>query len=256
MQMQFKKAIVKRPGESLPEGITTANLGKPDIDIALEQHDTYIQTLQECGLEVEILIADPSYPDSTFIEDTAVLTPYCAVITNPGAASRRGEVIDVRNTLQNHFDKLEFIVDPGTLDGGDVMMAGSHFFIGLSERTNTEGARQLISILNKYGMSGESISIKDQLHLKSGVNYLENNNLLMVNTFENHQSFHAYNKIIVPDNEAYAANSLWINGKVIVPQGFPVTAKSIREYGYEVIEIDVSEFQKLDGGLSCLSLRF
>lgn len=118
MQVQFKKAIVKRPGESLPKGITTANLGKPDIEIALEQHDIYIQTLQDCGLEVTILSGDPSYPDCTFIEDTAVLTPYCAVITNPGAASRRGEVIDVRNTLQNHFNKLEFIVDPGTLDGG------------------------------------------------------------------------------------------------------------------------------------------
>ena len=254
--MKFKKALVKTPGKTLSEGITSANLGKPDYAGALQQHETYIKTLIACGLEVSILEAEPAYPDSTFIEDTAVLTTKCAIITNPGASSRENEVIAVQKWLEPYFDNLEFITAPGTLDGGDVMMVGTHFFIGLSERTNPEGASQLIRILNRYNMSGETLSISNLLHLKSGVNYLESNNLLMVDGFEDHKAFQTYSKILVPGEESYAANSLWINGRVIVPKGFPLTASAIRNANYEVIEIDVSEFQKLDGGLSCLSLRF
>lgn len=254
--MKFRRALVKRPGKTLSEGISSANLGKPDYGIALQQHETYIKTLIACGLEVSILEAEPAYPDSTFIEDTAILTTECAIICNPGASSRKGETIGVQDKLKSYFENIELITAPGTLDGGDVMMLGTHFFIGLSERTNPEGASQLIIILNRYNMSGETLSISNLLHLKSGVNYLENNNLLMVEGFKDHNAFQNYSKILVPGEESYAANSLWINGKVIVPRGFPVTASAIRNADYEVIEIDVSEFQKLDGGLSCLSLRF
>ena len=130
------------------------------------------------------------------------------------------------------------------------------YFIGISSRTNSAGAEQLIKILNKYGMEGITIPLKSMLHLKSGVSYLENNNLLVAGEFANNKEFPNFNRILVKPDELYAANSLWINDKVIVPEGFPETRKKIEKAGYETIVLDVSEFRKVDGGLSCLSLRF
>jgi dimethylargininase len=136
------------------------------------------------------------------------------------------------------------------------MMTGTHFYIGLSERTNTSGSQQLIKILSDYGLSGSVVPLNKILHLKSGVSYLENNNLLVISAFIKRPEFSKFNLLPVDDDETYAANSLWINGKVLVPDGFPKTRQLIEKAGYETISVDVSEFRKLDGGLSCLSLRF
>ncbi len=252
----FTKAIVKIPCENMIRGLTSVNLGIPNYLESLVQHQYYINALRKCGLEVTILDADEKYPDSTFVEDTALLTPHCAIITNPGASSRKGEIHEIKKILINFYEMVEEIKEPGTLEAGDVMMVGSHYFIGLSERTNAQGASQLISILNKYGMTGSAVSLKNVLHLKSGVSYLENNNLLVTGEFKYHPEFQKYNMILIDDEEKYAANSLWINNNVLVPQGFPITKSKIEVLGYQTIEVDVSEFRKLDGGLSCLSLRF
>ncbi len=252
----FNKAIVRKPCKHIVNGLTSANLGKPDYQLATRQHKKYIEALKECGLHVTILDANENFPDSTFVEDTAILTPYCAVITNPGAPSRKGEVTEIGQVLKNHYTNLEYIKAPGTLEAGDVMMVGKHFYIGLSERTNRNGANQLISILEKYGLTGSALNVGNVLHLKSAVSYLENNNLLSAANFFNKQEFQKFNLIPVNDNESYAANSLWINDKVLVPYGFPKTKDKIKKAGYAIIEVDVSEFRKLDGGLSCLSLRF
>ena len=251
----FTKAIVKRPCKNLVNGLTTANLGKPDYDLALKQHQGYIEALIECGLEVTILEADEDYPDSVFVEDTAVLTPRCAIITNPGAPSRRGEIIEISKVLKNIYQNVETITEPGTLEAGDVMMVGNHFYIGISKRTNQAGANQLINILEKYDLTGSTITLENVLHLKSGVSYLDNNNLLSIKNFINEPEFQKYNIILVDEDESYAANSLWINDNVLVPEGFPKTKENINNAGYTAIEIDVTEFRKLDGGLSCLSLR-
>jgi dimethylargininase len=252
----FKKAVVRKPCKNFVNGLTSANLGRPDYYLAVRQHHNYCEALSECGLEVFILEADENYPDSTFVEDTAVLTPGCAVITNPGAPSRKGEVIETERILRGHFSKIEHIKAPGTLEAGDVMKIGKHFYIGLSERTNQNGAVQLINILGRYGFTGSAISVMDILHLKSGVSYLENNNLLSIISFLDKPEFQKFDLIPVDNDECYAANSLWINNKVLVPRGFPKTKERIETAGYTVIEVDVSEFRKLDGGLSCLSLRF
>jgi len=252
----FTKAIVKIPCENIIRGLTSVNLGIPNYLEALVQHQYYINALRKCGLEVTILDANEKYPDSTFVEDTALLTPHCAIITNPGASSRKGEIHEIKKILINFYEMVEEIIEPGTLEAGDVMMVGAHYFIGLSERTNAQGASQLISILNKYGMTGSAVSLKNVLHLKSGVSYLENNNLLVTGEFKYHPEFQKYNLILIDGEEKYAANSLWINNNVLVPQGFPITKSKIEVLGYQTIEVDVSEFRKLDGGLSCLSLRF
>lgn len=252
----FTKAIIRLPGPDLVHGITTAQLGPPDFPAALEQHRAYAEALRQCGMEITELPALPGYPDAVFIEDAALCTPAGAVITRPGAPSRRGETEGMEQVLAPFFGQIAKIEAPGTLEAGDVMMVGDHYFIGLSERTNEQGARQLIAILERWNLSGSIVPLREVLHLKTGLSYLENNNLLVCGEFVEDPAFAHFNRIIVDPAEAYAANSVWINGKVLVPAGFPVTQKLIEKAGYETIALEMSEFQKLDGGLSCLSLRF
>jgi dimethylargininase len=252
----FKQAIVPTPCPEMVDGLTSADLGKPDYESALVQHGNYVNALRQCGLKVHILDPDPTYPDSTFVEDVALCTTSVAILTNPGAPTRKGETEEMGGILPGYFRNVESIVAPGTLEAGDVMMVGKHFYIGISERTNREGARQLIDLLHRYGMDGEGIPLKDMLHLKSGLSYLENNVLLVAGEFWDMPQFRSFERIHVDPEEAYAANSLWVNGTVLVPEGYQRTLEKIREKGYPTITLDMSEFHKLDGGLSCLSLRF
>ena len=255
----FQNVIVRRPCKALVEGITSnPQLGKPDYELALQQHDTYIAALKQCGVEVTVLPADERYPDSCFVEDPAVITRKCAIITNPGAPSRNGEKDEIIDAVRKFFpeDKIEYIRFPGTLEGGDVMMVGDHFYVGRSARTNEEGIRQFIAILEKHGLSGSEVTLEEVLHLKTGVNYLENGNMLVSGEFLEKPEFAKYNRIEIPAEEAYAANCIWVNGTVIVPTGYPAVEAAVRNAGYPVLLVDTSEFRKLDGGLSCLSLRF
>jgi len=252
----FTNAIVKTPCKNMVNGISAAGLGKPDYDLALKQHKNYIQALKKCGLKVIVLDPDENFPDSTFIEDACLITPRCAIITNPGAISRKGEIHTIAETIKKLGLPVESIQSPGTLDAGDIMMVTDHYFAGLSDRTNIEGASQLNLILKKYGYTSSTIALKSVLHLKTGISYLENNNLLAFGEFLTLPALSNFNILAVDPDESYAANSVWINGKVLVPMGFSKTVKLIKHAGYQPIEVDVSEFRKLDGGLSCLSLRF
>jgi len=252
----FTNAIVRKPCKNMVNGITSAKLGQPDYQNALRQHANYVDALKKCGLKVTVLDGDEDYPDSVFVEDTALITPKCAILTNPGTELRNGEKAEIEIALKNFFPELQYVVSPGFVDGGDVMMVGDHFYIGLSKRTNKEGANQLITILKRHGLTGSTVALKSVLHLKTGVNYIEKDNMLAFGEFLTKQEFGKFNILEIPVEESYAANSLWINGKVLVPKGFPKTLNIIKRAGYETIEVDVSEFRKLDGGLSCLSLRF
>lgn len=255
----FKNVIVRTPSKSICDGITSApELGKPDYEKALEQHKGYIETLKKCGVEVEVLEALDEFPDSCFVEDVAVLTKKCAIITNPGASTRNREKEYIVEPIKKYYaeDKIEYIKAPGTLDGGDVMMVGDHFYVGKSARTNEEGIKQFIEILEKYGLSGSEVKLEEVLHLKTGVNYIENNILLVSGEFIEKEDFKNYKKIVIPEDEAYAANCIWVNGTVIVPTGYPKVKKLIEDAGFKVVCTDTSEYRKIDGGLSCLSLRF
>jgi len=252
----FTKAIVRKPCKNMIKGLTSAGLGIPDYETALLQHERYSQVLKNCGLHVLVLEADENYPDSTFVEDTALLTPHCAIVTNPGVPSRKNETIEIKEIIKRFYSQIEFIEDSGTVEGGDVMMVGSHFYIGLSQRTNEEGAKQVIKILNDYGMSGSIVTLEKVLHLKTGLAYLENNYLVAAGEFLSKPEFQNFKLLKIDDDENYAANCIWVNDQVLVPNNFPKAKKTIEENGYTTIEVDVSEFRKLDGGLSCLSLRF
>lgn len=255
----FTHTIVRIPCSKVCDGITSApELGKPDYENALKQHAAYIEALKACGVVVKVLPADENFPDSCFVEDVAVVTKKCAVITNPGAPSRNHEIDSIREVLMEYYseDVIEKIQAPGTLEGGDVMMCGDIFYVGRSARTNAEGIRQFGEILGKYGYKVIEVPLEKVLHLKTGVNYLENNNMLVSGEFIDKEEFASYNKILIPEDEAYAANCIWMNGNVIVPEGYPRVLKAVKEAGYPVITVDTSEFKKIDGGLSCLSLRF
>jgi len=251
----YTKAVVRTPCERLVDGLTCANLGIPDYKKAMVQHLDYIEVLKSCGLEVKVMDADNLFPDSVFVEDTAVLTAECAIITNPGALSRRGETTAVRQTL-DFYPELDEIKTPGTLDAGDVMRVDNHYYIGLSERTNIVGAHQLIDILKSHDLDGSMIDVGDILHLKTGVAYLENDTLLVTKEMSKVPEFSRFNQLQVDDNEVYAANCVWINNRIVMAKGFPMTQELLIDAGYSIMEVDVSEFRKLDGGISCLSLRF
>lgn len=256
---KFSHVIVRRPCRAMVDGITSApELGKPDYELALKEHDDYIAALKQCDVDVTVLEADERYPDSCFVEDPALITRKCAIITNPGAASRNGEKNEIIGAVKKFFsdDQIEYIQSPGTLEGGDVMMVGDHFYVGRSARTNEEGIRQLTEILAKYGMTCSEVPLYEVLHLKTGVNYLEDNNMLVSGEFVEKPEFEKYNKVVIPEEEAYAANCIWVNDTVIVPAGYPAVLKAVQDLGYKTLLVDTSEYRKLDGGLSCLSLRF
>ena len=252
----YKRAIVRTPGESMIHGLSTSNLGIPDYKKALVQHENYIEALKECGIEVTVLEQDEQFPDSTFVEDVALLTIHCAIITNPGAPSRKGEPSSIKDLLKDFYGNIEEVLPPGTVEGGDIMMVGSHFYIGISERTNENGADQVIQFLEEFGLSGSKISLENTLHLKTGVAYLEHNTIVACGEFLTKEEFLNFNILEIPEEESYAANCIWVNDKVLLPKGYPIAREIIKDAGYPIVEVDTSEFQKLDGGLSCLSLRF
>lgn len=253
--MRFLNAIVRKPGINYSEGITTSGLGKPDIKLALRQYEAYCRSLEKCGLFVEKLEPAHSFPDAVFVEDTAIVTGNIAVIARPGDLRRRGE----ENIIEKVIKKYRTVVrieEPGTVDGGDICQTEDRFFIGISGRTNHEGAMQLKSILSHYGYSASLIEVHHTLHLKSGFNNLGNNRLLIHKQFYDNPAIKKYEKIIVPEKEAYAANVVRVNDHLLVPEGFPETLAKLKQLNIPLIILDVSEFRKMDGGLSCLSIRF
>ena len=253
------KAIVRKPSANFATGLTNVDLGKPDYDRVIQQHAAYCEALQSCGLTLIGLTADERHPDSTFVEDTAIITDRGAVITRPGAPSRLGETDDIERTLREHRQDLSKITEPGTLDGGDVCEAGNHFFIGLSRRTNEAGAAQLARILESFGYTSSLIDIRglgNILHLKSGMAWLGGNRLVVIEALSRLKEFSTYDMVHVKSIEEYAANCVFLNNRVLVPAGFPALKRQLEDLGYPTIALDMSEFQKMDGGLSCLSLRF
>lgn len=255
----YHYAITCTPAHTFAAGLTTANLGVPEFQKTLDQHNRYVQALETCGLHVEVLPPDDDYPDSTFVEDTAVLIPGCAILTNPGASSRSGEVYRIRPVIEKRFPRIHSITPPGTLDGGDICEVEHHFFIGISKRTNLQGAEQLAGFLASEGYSSSFIlmnQITGLLHLKSGTAYIGDKNLILCDDFVTYPEFQGYNIIRVNPRETYAANCIRVNDFILIADGFPRLRADLEKLGYRVISLPMTEFQKMDGGLSCLSLRF
>lgn len=255
----FKHAIVRTPGSNFDAGLTTVSLGRPEFAKVLEQHARYCAALEECGLDLTFLEADMRYPDSTFVEDAAIVTERGAILMRPGAESRAGEVEAIRPALQRFFPEMPAIQAPGTVDGGDICEAGEHFFLGLSHRTNEEGARQLAGHLAAFGYTSSTIDVRPMtsiLHLKSGIAYIGDNTLVVMEEMAGNPDFSRFELIRVSEEESYGANCVQVNERVLVAEGFPHLTTALRERGFDPLVLDMSEYRKMDGGLSCLSLRF
>lgn len=258
-EKKFTKAIVRLPGHSIADGLLSEEFteGRPNFEKALVLHEQYVAALAKAGLDVTVLPPAEDFPSSVFIEDNALLTDKVAIISSPGALTRKGEVKlpDLRPTLEKFYDNVEEITE-GTVEPGDIMMVGNDFYIGLSTRTNKAGADQMASILKKYGHNPILVELEEMFHLKSGVNYLENNNMLVAGEFIDNPLFEDFNTVTIPEDEMYAANCVWINGYVLVPEGYPKVRKIVENMGYDIIDLPVKELRKTNGGLSCISLRF
>jgi dimethylargininase len=255
----FTRAILRIPGGNFADGLTTVELGVPHFDKVLAQYAHYCDALRECGLELTILDPDLRHPDSTFVEDTAILTPHAAILTRPGALTREGEVDAIRPCIQSFFPSTFDIESPGTVDGGDICEAGDHFFIGISHRTNTEGARQLAAHLAALNYTSSTIDIRPMttiLHLKSGIAYIGDDTLVVMEEMAPNPQFQDFSRIPVSAAETYAANCVRVNNRVLLASGFPRLRDELIARGFSPLLLDMSEFQKMDGGLSCLSLRF
>ena len=259
--MIFTTAIVKTPASTFAQGISSGLNGTPDLEKTFAQHKAYCQAIEQCGLQLIILEADSLYPDSTFVEDIAIVAKGFAIITNPGNELRKGEIQAVESCVKTSpsFQRLYRITSPGTLDGGDICEADGSFYIGISQRTNPAGAEQLAQFLFKEGFSSTVVDIRNipsLLHLKSGIAYLSNGQIILINELKNLDVFKHMHIIEVEAAENYAANCILVNQTVLIARGFPKLQLTIEKLGYKIFSLDMSEFQKMDGGLSCLSLRF
>jgi dimethylargininase len=250
----MRHALVRPPGDSFAHALSSLD-PQPgiDVDLARKQHAAYCTALENAGLDLIELPPDEAYPDSCFVQDTAVIFGDLAVIARPGAASRRGEEEAVRRALQGHKRLVE-IRAPATLEGGDVLVIGSRLFVGLSARTNRGGFVQLRDLLELEGATVESLPVEEGLHLLSDCTYLGRGVLLATEASANRPAFAGLEQIRVAPEEAYAANALAIGEHVVFPAGYPRTAALIRERGFTVLEVPLSEFAKADGGATCLSL--
>ena len=246
-------AITRKPGKNFSKGLTTQKLGKPSYEKVIEQHKNYCNALKKCGLKVIILEPEESFPDCPFVEDTAIVTKKCAIITRLGDDTRKGEEAKIKEILSKHR-KIENINAPGTVDAGDILRIENKFFIGVSKRTDENGANQLSSILKKYGYESVKIHVKNVLHLKTGITYIGNNTVVLTEEFSNIKEFKDFKKIVVDAKESYAANCLLINNTLLIPKGFKKLKEKLKDY--KIIEVEMSEFRKMDGGLTCLSILF
>lgn len=224
-----------------------------DFARASEQHEAYENALRAIGCTVRRLPAAPDHPDSVFIEDTAVVFDECAIITRPGAESRRGETTAVVDALRQ-YRRLHPVTEPGTLDGGDVLVVGHRVFVGLSTRTNKEGAAQVAKILERFGYVVWTVPVTNVLHLKSAATALDEDRILLNRRLTDAELFRDVELLDVDESEPMAANVLCVDGKVLCAADAPRTRAILERAGYTVTAIDSSELAKAEGGLTCCSL--
>ena len=224
-----------------------------DLEIARAQHHEYVNVLRKLGCEVIELPPEPDLPDSVFVEDTAFILPEVAVITRPGADSRKPEIKSIIPAL-SPYRKLVCIQEPGTVDGGDVLVAGKNIYVGLSGRSNQAAINQLNEILYEYGYQVIGIETHDCLHLKSAVTRVDQLTLLINKNWVDPRHFENFDLIEVDPSEAFAANCLPIGESIIFPTAFPKTGAKLEQRGYKVVTVNVSELAKAEGAVTCCSL--
>lgn len=250
--MNATTAIIRSVPDTYSQCVTTQH-EVIDVPLAKAQHERYASALQNAGLQLIRLPADNLLPDCCFVEDTVIVADELAIITNPGAPSRRAEVHAMEEALSS-LREIRHVPSRETIDGGDVLRVGDKIFIGLSGRT-TKGAIELIAgLVAPLGIEVITVPVQHTLHLKSAVTALSDSQVIMASGFFDERIFADYHPLVIPAVESYAANCLAVNETIFMPSGYPVTKSMMEAAGYAVTELDNSEFKKGDGALTCLSV--
>ncbi len=233
-------------------------IGREPIDAARAQaqHRNYIAALIAMGVRVTELPAEPALPDSVFVEDTVLLFDELAVLTRPGAESRRPEVDAIAPAVQAVRKTVERISAPGTIDGGDVLRIGRRVFVGLSRRSNQAAIDQMADILKPFDYTVTAVPMQDCLHLKSAVTALSVDSVLINPYWVDATYFGDYRQINIAEYEPHAANVVQIGRTILMPSSFPQTQAMLSTNGFAVTAVDVSELQKAEGGVTCCSVLF
>jgi dimethylargininase len=224
-----------------------------DLDLARAQHHEYVNVLKTLGCSLIELPAEADLPDSVFVEDTAFILPEVAVITRPGADSRKPERESIIRALSPHLNLIH-VQEPATVDGGDALVLGKNIYIGLSTRSNQAAIDQLNELLGKCGYTVSGVQMHDCLHLKSAVTRVDDKTVLINKSWVDTQHFKNFDWIEIDPAEPFAANCLPIGESIIFPTAFPKTHAKLEERGYKTVTVDVSELAKAEGAVTCCSL--
>lgn len=256
---RFTHTISRTPGKSIAEGLRAGGGPDPDPALFLAQHQAYLAALADAGVETLCLPALEAFPDSVFVEDPALCFPEGAILLRPGAESRVGEAEAILPTLKEHFATVIELGGPGYVDGGDIMVTDREVLVGLSARTNEEGFEELAAILKEWGYSPRMMKTPENiLHFKTASSYLGQDTILCTRDMVQSGLFEGYQTLEIPHGEDVAANAIRVNDTILMSAGFPKTAALLRDAlpDLNVVELDTSQAARVDGGLSCMSLRF
>ena len=250
------RAITRAVGARLADCLLTFRDREPiDLAKARVQHAAYDDALRRAGAEVEVLPADDELPDSVFVEDTAVVFDEAAVMTRPGTPVREREVPAIEAALAR-YRKLQRITAPATLEGGDVLRVGREFYVGITSRTNEEGFEQFASIVRGFGYRAVPVEVRGCLHLKSAVTALDEETLVLNPSWIDAAALPKIRQLVVPAEEEFGANALVVNGVVHLSARWRRTSEMVEKAGFRVTPLDISEFEKAEGALTCSSLIF
>ena len=254
---EFSRAITRRPASTIAGGLRAEDIGNPDFDGMIAAHKAYVAALKSTGAEVIELDSLDAFPDAQFVEDTALCLPQGAILMRPGAPSRMGEVDQMAPALRNCYETVLEIKGPGHVEGGDILVTGREILVGRSERTDAEGVAELAKITSNWGYKlREVFTPEGVLHFKTDCSLMDAETILSTRRLDASGCFEGYRVLHVADGEEAAANAIRFNNLVLMAAGFPRTAEMLDREGYQVVEIDNTDCAKLDGGMSCLSLRF
>ncbi len=254
---RFSHAITRKPGRSITGGLRAVDIGAPDLGLMLDHHAAYVAALRATGATVLELDAIEAYPDSVFVEDTALCLPEGAVVMRPGAPSRLGEAAEMAPHLRALYGQVLEIKGPGFIEGGDILVMKREILVGRSARTTADGIAELTRLVAPWGHTvREVVTPPGVLHFKTDCSLLDGDTILSTKRLADSGCFDGYRVVLTAKGEEAAANSIRFNDVVLMPAGFPGTLDAIRAAGFDVAQIGNSECAKLDGGMSCLSLRF
>lgn len=253
----FTHAITRKPSQSVIHGLASQNRGTPDVSLMEHHHRNYVSALKKAGAHVIELEALELFPDSLFVEDTALCLPEGAIVMRPGAPSRLKEVDFIKPHLEKLYKEMHCIIGPGTIEAGDILTTDKEILVGRSCRTTPDGILEFSHLVARWGYKvTEVITPPEILHFKTDCSLIDHNTILSTDRLASTSCFKNYNIILTCVGEEEAANTVRFNDWIIMPDDFPNTAKRLIENGFKVLRVGNTECAKIDGGMSCLSLRF